>query len=200
METININAEIVDLIMSTTYFGEKADEGTRIVYSILHGKDAVGVIDDVLIEDLSSPEAEAKLVPMVLKGLTTVLWFSRHKMSYQQRLALDKKLGKLFVVQINGTAPNVHVPFEAKEPEIGDGFEADMVITGTIPPLKEVIGLFDEAAVVLPINLMQQALPFSNGRLLQALNQRVLGDDGRATFIFDRWQAVKEVKIVTEDL
>lgn len=130
----------------------------------------------------------------------TILWFSRHLMTSEQHAALEDKFGPIFVAQINGTAPNVHVPFMAKAPEASTGVDADLVITGQMPPLKELLQLFDEAAVVLPINLLQQALPFSNGRLLQAVNSRVIGDNGKATFVFQKWQSIKEIKIVTEDL
>lgn len=134
------------------------------------------------------------------KVIIDILWFSRHKMTPEQYTALESKFGFIRVTQVNGSPANVHVSFEAKSPEKGDGIDANYILEGQQPPLKELIKGFDEAAVVLPVNMLQQLLPFSNGRLLQALNARVVGNDGRATFVFDKWQAVKEVKIVTEDL
>ena len=94
---------------------------------------------------------------------------------------------------------NVHVPFEALTPEVGET-EADVILSGTQPPLKELIKGFDEVAVVLPINMLSQLLPFSNGRLLQAISKRILLDEGKVQYAHDKWQAVKEIRIVTEDL
>jgi len=54
---------------------------------------------------------------------------------------------------------------------------------------------------VLPIGLLSQLLPFATGgRLLQALNKRTVLEGGVAVFSHVKWQAVKEVRIVTEDL
>lgn len=129
-----------------------------------------------------------------------VLWFSRHRMSTAQLAVLKENLGEIEVTQINGTAPNVHVPFESAVPEAGET-TADIILTGEQPPLKELVKQFDEVAAVLPIGMIQQILPFlESGRLLQAKNKRILLDDGKVEFSFDGWQAVKEVEIVVEDL
>jgi hypothetical protein len=128
-----------------------------------------------------------------------ILWFSRHAMSVAQLEALKASLGEVEVTQINGTAANVHVPFESTTPESGET-EADVILVGTQPALKELVKNFDEVAAVLPIGMIQQILPFLNGRMLQARNKRILLEDGKVQFSFDGWQAVKEIKIVVEDL
>ena len=128
-----------------------------------------------------------------------ILWFSRHSMSADQKAALETALGEIEVTQINGTAANVHVPFESTSPEVGET-QADVIITGTQPALKELVKGFDEVAAVLPIGIIQQILPFLNGRMLQARNKRILLEDGKVAFSFDGWEVVKEVKIIIEDL
>lgn len=128
-----------------------------------------------------------------------VLWFSRHAMSVTQLEVLKTSLGEIEVTQVNGTAQNVHAPFESTAPEQGET-EADVVLIGAQPPLKELVKQFDEVAAVLPIGIISQILPFLNGRMLQAKNKRVLLDDGKVEFSFDGWQAVKEVKIVVDEL
>lgn len=128
-----------------------------------------------------------------------ILWFSRHAMTAAQKADLVRILGDIHVTQVNGTAANVHVPFVATTPENGET-EADDIYVGEIPPLKELVKSFDEVAVVLPIGMIQQLLPFVGGRLLQAVAIRRTLEGGQITFSHDKWQAIKEVKIVTEDL
>lgn len=131
--------------------------------------------------------------------MTKVLWFSRHAMTAVQKQDLVRILGDIHVTQVNGTAPNVHVPFTATTPENGETV-ADQLLEGEIPALKELVNGFDEVAVVLPIGMIQQLLPFSNGRLLQAVAIRRTLEGGQITFAHDKWQAITEVLIVTEDL
>lgn len=128
-----------------------------------------------------------------------ILWFSRHAMTVAQKQDLTRILGDVHITQVNGTAPNVHVPFQATTPETGETV-ADEILVGDVAPLKEIITNFDEVAVVLPIGMIQQLLPFSNGRLLQAVAIRRTLDGGQITFAHDKWQAITEVKIVTQDL
>ena len=121
-------------------------------------------------------------------------------MTEAQRADLERALGSsIKITQVSGSPANVHVPFEAMEPEAGETL-AENVLEGGQPPLKELVKQFDEVAVVLPINMLQQLLPFSKGRLLQAVSARILEDGGKVTFAHQKWQAVKEVKILTEDL
>lgn len=132
--------------------------------------------------------------------MKSILWFSRHAMTFEQLQDLQRVMGgDVHITQISGSPANVHVPFEALTPEIGET-TADVILTGTQPALKDLVKGFDEVAVVLPINMLQQLLPFSNGRLLQAVSKRILLDEGKVQFAHDKWQAVKEVRIVTEDL
>lgn len=132
--------------------------------------------------------------------MKNVLWFSRHAMTADQLNDLQRVMGgNIHITQVSGSPANVHVPFEALTPELGET-TADNILLGSQPPLKELIKSFDEVAVVLPINMLEQLLPFSNGRLLQAVSNRVLLDDGKVKFVHDKWKAVKEIKIITEDL
>lgn len=129
-----------------------------------------------------------------------ILWFSRHAMTQAQLDGLTEKIGQVEITQVSGSPVNVHVPFEANEPEIGET-KATQILTGQQLALKDLVKGFDEVAVVLPIGLLQQLLPFASAkRLLQAKNKRVLLDEGKVQFVFDGWEAVKEIKIVTEML
>lgn len=120
-------------------------------------------------------------------------------MTVSQKNDLIKKLGEFEITQLSGSPANVHVTFEGLIPEFGET-TADNILLGEQLPLKELVKQFDEVAVVLPINMLQQLLPFSNGRLLQAVSKRELLDGGKAIFVHEKWQAIKEIKIVTEDL
>lgn len=129
-----------------------------------------------------------------------ILWFSRHRMTASQFQDLTRAMGgEIEVTQVSGSPANVHVPFVGGDLEPG---EVDPVhhLTGELLPLKELVKGFDEVAVVLPIGLIQQLLPFAPGRLLQALSKRVVLEGGKVQFNHDKWQAVVEVKIVTVDL
>jgi hypothetical protein len=130
-----------------------------------------------------------------------VLWFSRHAMTLAQRTDLARALGEpLEITHVNGTAANVHVSFESASPEKGET-EADFILTGTQPALKELVLQFNEVAVVLPIGMLQQLLPFAPAkRLLQAKNKRILLEDGKVQFEHDGWEAVIKVEIIAEKL
>ena len=60
--------------------------------------------------------------------------------------------------------------------------------------------------VVLVCFYEQQILPFlPSGRILVAKSKRVIlrqedGSEDKIQFLFDSWQAIKEIKIVIEDL
>lgn len=129
-----------------------------------------------------------------------ILWFSRHKMSEPQFQDLKRIFGDVEITQVNGTAANVYAPFEGKVAEPGEGIESDSILLGEVKPLKDLIKDFDEVAAVLPIGLVQQILPFTKGRLLTAITKRELSEDGKATFVFDGWDEITEVKIVTNRL
>ena len=119
-----------------------------------------------------------------------VMWFSRHLMTEDQAEKLISKLGEIEVTHVNGTAPNVHVPF------LG---EIDGVVQ-EIAPLKELIKDFNVIAVVMPIGLLQQILPFAGERpVIQALNKRLFNGGEKVTFAFEKWQRVKKIEIELED-
>ena len=119
-----------------------------------------------------------------------VMWFSRHLMTEDQAEKLISKLGEIEVTHVNGTAPNVHVPF------LG---EIDGVVQ-EIAPLKELIKDFNVIAVVMPIGLLQQILPFAGERpVIQALNKRLFNGGEKITFAFEKWQRVKKIEIELED-
>ena len=122
---------------------------------------------------------------------TKVLWFSRHEMSVEQKLALENKLGEIHVLQINGTAPNVHVPFEASI----NG--AEMV---EVKPLKEWVAEADVVAIVAPIALQQQFLSVAGEKpVIMTENAREFNEEGKVAFRFVRWFRVIKIEVVTED-
>jgi len=119
-----------------------------------------------------------------------VIWFSRHTMTPEQLDALVSKVGECEIIQVNGTAPNVHVPFEA---------EVNRIKTISVP-LKQLVTECDIFAGVLPINLQQQILPFlGNVPYIFAVNSRVRTPDGEFEFVFEKWQRLLKVEIVVED-
>jgi hypothetical protein len=129
-----------------------------------------------------------------------VLWFSRHKMTEAQFDALEVALGAVELTQVSGSPANVHVPFESQGIEASVGVDAAVFLQGPQPALKELVKGFQEVAVVLPVNMLQQLLPFAGSRLLQAVSKRSVSDTGVVLFTFDRWEVVSEIKIVTTPL
>lgn len=120
-----------------------------------------------------------------------VLWFSRHEMSAEQKQALIEKLGEIEVIQVNGTAPNVHVPFEA---EI-NGTEKTMV-----KPLKEWVSEVDVVAIVAPITIQQQILSVAGNKpVIMSENAREFVEGEKVVFRFVRWFRIVKIEVVTED-
>lgn len=131
--------------------------------------------------------------------MTKILWFSRHSMTNAQLEDLQRVLGECEITQINGTAPNVHVPFESSPAEPGETIQFQLL--GTMMPLKDLVKDFDEVCAVLPIGMLQQILPYCpSGRVIQAKNKRVLLEDGKVQFIHDGWEQITKVEIVKSDL
>ena len=133
----------------------------------------------------------------------SVMWFSRHEMSTEQDDALVKSIRTRFgenshivIKQVNGTAPNVHVAFMATNaPENTEG-----ILPTAHSSLKELVKEFDVVAVVLSTNLLEQLLPFmGDAPLLTAMSERVMGDNGKPHFVFQKWVQVIAVKIETQD-
>jgi hypothetical protein len=111
-------------------------------------------------------------------------------MTQDQHQALVNKLGDIKITQINGTCANVHVPFKAN---VDGGEEQDMA------PLKEVIADFDVIAVVLPIQLQQQLVGVAGDKpIIFAKNARVRQDNGEFEFVFESWEQILEIKVVTQ--
>lgn len=120
-----------------------------------------------------------------------VLWFSRHEMSTEQKVDLEKKLGEIHVLQINGTAPNVHVPFEASI----NGAEMTEV-----KALKEWVAEADVVAIVAPIALQQQFLSVAGEKpVIMTENARVFSEGEKVQFKFVRWFRICKIEVVTED-
>jgi hypothetical protein len=127
--------------------------------------------------------------------MTKVLWFSRHEMTAPQIEALEAKLGVVQVEQVDGTMPNVHIPFQGKI----NGEDAE------IPPFKELMQGFDVVAIVAPINLQQQIMGIAgNTPVIFAESKRERkpvpeGQEPQFEFVFKGWKRLVEVKVITED-
>ena len=138
-----------------------------------------------------------------------ILWFSRHSMSANQLEDLRRVMGgDVHITQVSGQPHSVDATFEAMSVECGET-TADVVLEGKQPSLKDLVKGFDEVAAVLPIGMLHQLIPLCpSGRVLQAVSSRVLLFDGGTNFnsylnekfVHEKWQAVKEIRIVTEDL
>lgn len=108
---------------------------------------------------------------------------------------------------------------EASEVQLAElrrvfGGDADItMVSETLPgDPREAVARFDEIAaeadvaeVVLPVNLLEAVLKFSQfskrgGQLIRAVTKRELGEDGQATFQFQHYELVKKVEVVTEVL
>ena len=134
--------------------------------------------------------------------IVKVLWFSRHAMTPEQLSALVSSIEsrndgniQVVVTQVNGTAANVHVAFNATNAPEG----TPEAVATAHAPLKELVKNFDVVAAVLPINLQEQILPFmGNVSLLTAMSERIM-TDGKANFVFQKWVQVLAVKIETVD-
>ena len=120
---------------------------------------------------------------------TKVFWFSRHDMDQDQITSLEKKFGEVVIQKVNGTAPNVHVPFQA---EVNNGEKKE------VAPLKQLIDDADVVAVVAPIGLQQQFLGICGDRpLIIVKNDRIFDSQDKVTFKFVEWQQVHKIEVVT---
>lgn len=114
-----------------------------------------------------------------------VFWFSRHIMTSAQQEAL----GSCEVDQYNGTVTNVHVPFSAEL----NGVQTECA------PLKEVIQDYDIIAIVAPINLQKAFLDVAGDKpVIIAKNKRERQENGEFEFIFEYWDKLVKVEVVTE--
>lgn len=120
---------------------------------------------------------------------TKVFWFSRHDIDSDALTALQNKFGDVSVTKVNGTAQNVHVPFRA---EINNEEERE------VPPLKEMVNLFDIIAIVAPIGLQQQFLSIAGERpVIIAKSARIFEGGEKVTFKFEEWQQLHKIEVVT---
>jgi len=116
-------------------------------------------------------------------------------MTAPQIEALEAKLGVVQVEQVDGTMPNVHIPFQGKI----NGEDAE------IPPFKELMQGFDVVAIVAPIQLQQQILSVAGETpviLAESKRERVSvpeGEEPQFQFVFKGWKRLLEVKVLTED-
>jgi len=129
-----------------------------------------------------------------------VLWISRHTLDQDQYNDLVRILGDIHITHVNGTIPNVHVPFVGHEPEKGD-IVCDDILVGKQIPLKDLVKDFDEVVGVLPIGIQNQILPHTpNNRVISCRSKRLQGDQGTIRFIFESWYEITKIEIVTKDL
>ena len=110
-----------------------------------------------------------------------VMWFSRHEMSNEQRIDLERIFGQVEVNQVNKT---VQTAFE----------------------LKEEIEAADVVAIVAPINMQQQFLKLAGTRpVITATSERILvkqedGSEDKVVFQFKNWIRLVKIEVVTEVL
>ena len=105
-----------------------------------------------------------------------VLWFSRHKMTEEQRMDLERIYGEISVNQISKTISSAY--------ELADDIEK-----------------VDIVAIVAPINLQTQFLKLAGNKpVISCRNKRVFIDDAKVEFIFDGWYQIKKIEIITENL
>ncbi len=144
-----------------------------------------------------------------------ILWFSRHTMTAEQRDALPP----CEITQINGTMRNVHVPFEAvviceggdtrliKEGEDNSTVKytfGDSVSMVKVQPFKEIMKGYDIIAIVAPIAIQHQILVAaeSNQPVIMAKSKRIIesvdGTENKVTFVFDGWERLIKIDVVTE--
>jgi len=114
-----------------------------------------------------------------------VLRITRHSAEEAQVQELNRIYGEVEITEVSETMP-----------------------TGT----REFVTRFDELAAdaeiveaVLPPNLLEAALKFSEfakrgGQIIRAAMNREVDDDGNATFVFDHYERVVKVEVVTERL
>lgn len=109
-----------------------------------------------------------------------------------------------------------HEASETQEAELHRIFGEDAtveMVSETLPnDTREAVARFDQIAAdadiveaVLPINLLEAVLKFSQfskrgGIVVRAITNRQLKDDGSVEFVFDHYEKVVKVEIITEAL
>ena len=127
-----------------------------------------------------------------------ILWFSRHQMTQEQMADLNKAYGVYQIISVDGTVPNVHVPFQGSL----DGGEIE-----TLPPFKELMATCDIVAIVAPIGIQEQIMkvrvddqPILIPRSKRERVETSEGEEPKFEFIHEKWIILKKIEIVTEDL
>ena len=113
-----------------------------------------------------------------------ILRLTRHEASAKQKAELARIFGKVKVTRVSETLPAT--PREA------------------VTRFDELARGFDVVEVVLPVNLLESVLKFSRlgqkGRIIKAVTERQLTEDGGVEFSFDHYVKVIKVEVVTERL
>lgn len=114
-----------------------------------------------------------------------VLRITRHEAETSQIEELNRIFSDVEIEEVSETLPNNTREFVARFDELAA--EADVV------------------EAVLPPNLLEAALKFSDfakreGQIVRAVMNRVVDDDGNATFEFSHYERVVKVEVVTERL
>ena len=109
--------------------------------------------------------------------MTNIMWFSRHEMAEDQTKDLQRIFGKIKVSQVNKT---IKSPAEIQ-------LEIDNA---------------DVLAIVAPIALQQQFLKVAAGNkpVIIARSRREFTPDGKVNFIFDSWEQLIKIEVITKKL
>jgi len=117
--------------------------------------------------------------------MTHILRLTRHKAEDVQITELQKAFGEVEIEEVSETLPTI---------------------------AREAVARFDELAaeaevaeVVLPINLMESILKFSEfskrgGTLLRSVMDRNVKVDGQAIFTFNHYEVIDKVEVVSHPL
>lgn len=75
----------------------------------------------------------------------------------------------------------------------------------TVARFDEIVAEADVVEAVLPVNLLEAVLKFSQfskrgGQVIRAVTKRQLGEDSQATFEFQHYELVRKVEVITEVL
>lgn len=113
-----------------------------------------------------------------------ILRLTRHEASAKQKAELARIFGQVKITLASETLPAN--PHEA------------------VTRFDELANDFDVVEVVLPVNLLEPVLKFSQlgqkGRIIKAVTERQLTEDGEVKFSFDHYVKVIKVEVVTERL
>nr|DAN24232.1 MAG TPA: hypothetical protein [Caudoviricetes sp.] len=104
-----------------------------------------------------------------------VFWFSRHKMTNEQRMALENKFGELDVFQVSKSIQHT-------------------------TEVIDYINWADIIAIVAPIVLQAEFVKLAGDKpVIMAVSERILKEDGEVEFKFVKWERLVKVEFVKED-